>query len=56
MANETGIGAGPGLDLSTRIRAKRAQVDAWLARMRPRKRRLLNTARCAESVAFLQGA
>ncbi|MBW8889595.1 MAG: hypothetical protein JF616_17705 [Fibrobacteres bacterium] len=43
MANEQEVGAAPGIDLVARIRAKRTQVDVWLARMRPRKRRLLNT-------------
>jgi hypothetical protein len=40
MAGESEVGHG--LDLGARVRAKRSQVDAWLLRMRPRKRRLLN--------------
>jgi hypothetical protein len=49
MADESGTG----LALVPRIRAKRAEVDAWLSRMRPRKRRLLNVTLIGGGVSAL---
>lgn len=41
------------LAIRERIRAKRAQVDGWLSKSRPRKRRLINTTLIGGSLSAL---